>query len=147
MINQIVHSGHKNRIYLIPNPFETSHSFSNKRKRQILFLGRINPIKNIHSLFDILVDIDDVKYIIAGEANLKDEIKYLEFLKNEVIKFGLENKVVFLGKISGKNKFKLISSSKCLVLPSYSENFGNVVLESLSQATPVIASLGTPWEI
>lgn len=30
---------------------------------------------------------------------------------------------------------------------SHSENFGNVIiLESLSQGTPVVASKGTPWE-
>ena len=30
-------------------------------------------------------------------------------------------------------------------MPSFSENFGNVVLESLSFSTPVIASKHTPW--
>jgi glycosyltransferase involved in cell wall biosynthesis len=33
------------------------------------------------------------------------------------------------------------------VLPSESENFGNVITEALSQSTPVIASIGTPWQI
>ena len=28
---------------------------------------------------------------------------------------------------------------------SKSENFGNVIVEALSQGTPVIASKGTPW--
>ena len=32
-------------------------------------------------------------------------------------------------------------------MPSKSENFGNVVLEAISQNTPVIASKNTPWEI
>ncbi|SVC25243.1 uncharacterized protein METZ01_LOCUS278097, partial [marine metagenome] len=32
------------------------------------------------------------------------------------------------------------------VLPSYSENFGNVVLESLSFSTPVISSKYAPWK-
>ena len=32
-------------------------------------------------------------------------------------------------------------------MPSHNENFGNVVVESLSQGTPVIASTGTPWQI
>ena len=34
-----------------------------------------------------------------------------------------------------------------MILPSHSENFGNVVVEALAQKTPVIASKGTPWEI
>ena len=33
-----------------------------------------------------------------------------------------------------------------MILPSKSENFGNVVIESLIEGTPVIASKGTPWE-
>src|SRR5690606_38672252 len=36
---------------------------------------------------------------------------------------------------------------KFLFLPSETENFGNVVIESLNQGTPVVASLNTPWEI
>jgi glycosyltransferase involved in cell wall biosynthesis len=31
-------------------------------------------------------------------------------------------------------------------MPSHTENFGIVVLESLAQGTPVIASRGTPWK-
>jgi len=32
-------------------------------------------------------------------------------------------------------------------MPSITENFGMVVVESMSQGTPVIASTGTPWQI
>ena len=31
------------------------------------------------------------------------------------------------------------------IMPSHTENFGMVVLESLAQSTPVITSKGTPW--
>ena len=52
-----------------------------------------------------------------------------------------------MGPIYGEDKLKILSESFCLVLPSKSENFGNVVLEAISQDTPVIASKNTPWEI
>ena len=40
----------------------------------------------------------------------------------------------------GINKFKILSKFYCLVLP---QNFGNVVLEVISQKTPVITMLNT----
>ena len=52
-----------------------------------------------------------------------------------------------MGPVYGTKKFKIISQSFCLILPSKSENFGNVVLEAMSQKTPVITSENTPWKI
>ena len=49
--------------------------------------------------------------------------------------------------MDGEEKNKVIASNMALVLPSKSENFGNVVLEALAQGTPVIASKNTPWQI
>ena len=50
------------------------------------------------------------------------------------------------GVIRGEFKNALLQQSKCLLLPSYFESFGNVVLEALASGTPVIASIGTPWK-
>jgi glycosyltransferase involved in cell wall biosynthesis len=53
---------------------------------------------------------------------------------------------VFIGHVSGPEKDFLYASSYFTLLLSHSENFGNVVVESLCQGTPVITSKGTPWE-
>jgi glycosyltransferase involved in cell wall biosynthesis len=70
----------------------------------------------------------------------------LAALESEVRLLGLEENVFFAGQVEGEDKLRLIQESICLILPSKSENFGNVVLESLMMGTPVIASKGTPWE-
>ena len=115
-------------------------------------MGRINPIKNI----DILIKAysclssntkSEFSLLIVGEAFLDYEKKYLNKLKLIIEENKLENQVKFLGPIYGEDKLKILSESFCLVLPSKSENFGNVVLEAISQNTPVIASKNTPWEI
>src|SRR3569833_189984 len=54
-----------------------------------------------------------------------------------------ENKVA--GKITwagfrGDEKFSMLHEHDLLVLPSHDENFGNVVIESLSQGTAVLIS-------
>ena len=62
-------------------------------------------------------------------------------------KFNLKHKIQFLGKKEGSEKFQLFASAYFTVMPSITENFGMVVVESMSQETPVIASTGTPWKI
>ena len=53
--------------------------------------------------------------------------------------------VVFTGPVYSAAKAFLYRSAKYFVLPSFSENFGMVVLEALAAGTPVITTTGTPW--
>ena len=71
---------------------------------------------------------------------------YYSSLKEKLKKLDLIDKVVFAGSLSGKEKNKAFAQARYSFLVSYSENFGNVVIEALSQGTPVVASKGTPWE-
>src|SRR5205814_1397365 len=48
--------------------------------------------------------------------------------------------VRFAGPVSGAAKDALLRSAAALVLPSYSENFGNVVLEAMAAGTPVVVT-------
>jgi glycosyltransferase involved in cell wall biosynthesis len=142
------------RIDIIPNYIEMPKLLENEPvKKQLIFLGRINPIKNIDLLieaFSALVqheEFNDYKLLIGGSARLDYELEYQNKLNQLVNALNVKEKVVFLGHISGDEKQKLLAASKALILPSKSENFGNVVLEALSQKTPVVASKNTPWAI
>lgn len=136
---------------LIPNYIELPKKQDRAIEEKIIFLGRINPIKNIHLLIDALnivrKQFPDIKLEILGLARLDYEITYKKALENQIKELGLQNIVHFKGHLDGEDKNKIIASSKALILPSKSENFGNVVLESLAQGTPVIASKNTPWGI
>jgi glycosyltransferase involved in cell wall biosynthesis len=67
---------------------------------------------------------------------------------NKLIDYNkLNKKIIFTGLLRGYKKNKLLAESYFLILPSHTENFGNVVLEALICGTPVIASFGTPWKI
>lgn len=72
--------------------------------------------------------------------------EYESFLREEVERLGLSEKVIFHGFVSGKEKFEALASLDCLFVPSDMENFGMIVPEALMVGTPVMASLGTPWE-
>ena len=140
-------------IRTIPNYIELPIKEEKKiDKNQLLFIGRINPIKNIDVLIRSLSLIKQGgrKYIclsIAGNARLEYEKLYQKDLEKLIKRLNLQENVKFIGHVEKEEKQNLIASSLALILPSKSENFGNVVLEALAQGTPVIASNNTPWEI
>ena len=55
--------------------------------------------------------------------------------------------IFMTGEVRGDLKLALLQHCQCLLLPSYFESFGVVVLESLVSGRPVIASQGTPWGV
>lgn len=128
--------------------------FNDNKKQKVtkqdylLFLGRIHPKKGIENLLRA-ISISETfansgyKLKVAG----KGEVNYESSLKDLVKELNLSNKVEFLGHIEGEEKTELLKAAYFLVFPSYTENFGNVVVEALINETPVIASKGTPWEI
>jgi glycosyltransferase involved in cell wall biosynthesis len=110
-----------------------------KNGMQLLFVGRIHPIKNLELLIDALKEMNSNEAYsvkIAGEG----ETEYVNALKARAS--GLQN-IQWIGEVDGTQKFKLMSESDLLVLLSHSENFGNVVFEALSQGTPVLVSKNT----
>jgi glycosyltransferase involved in cell wall biosynthesis len=47
--------------------------------------------------------------------------------------------------VYGEAKVDLMHAASVFVLPSYSENFGNVIAEALASGCPVMTTTGTPW--
>src|SRR5690606_14618798 len=122
-----------------------------EKRKQFLFIGRIHPIKAIHKLLTALnlsleFKSSAFEFVIAGVPELRHQGYYNDLL-TRIEEFGLQSKVRFVGQVNNKDKEKLYAESFFTFLPSETENFGNVVLESLNQGTPVVASLGTPWDI
>lgn len=115
----------------------------------LLFMGRLHPIKAIDQLLEALSAstlFRQSKYhlLIAGPDSDKT---YARKLRQQVQTLTLSAKVTFVGAVRGHRKEQLYANARLLVLPSHSENFGNVVIESLAQGTPVIASIHTPWQV
>jgi len=138
-------------VFRIPNLIPIKELQIFEQQPHVLFIGRINPIKNLDLLIQAFAAIQsqfpEFTLIIAGEAQRSYEVSYLIELKQLVEKLKLMDKVKFLGSVTGTKKEELMARSYVTVLPSKSENFGNVVLESLAMGTPVIASNGTPWAL
>jgi glycosyltransferase involved in cell wall biosynthesis len=109
----------------------------------VLFLGRLHPIKNLEALLLARPRVHrPIQLVVAGGG----EPSYVEKLR-ELARRNDRLNVHFVGWVSGERKWRLLRFARALVLPSQSENFGNVVLEALAMGTPVVASRGTPWDV
>src|SRR5262249_34137978 len=58
---------------------------------------------------------------------------------------GLNRHVSFHGHANDEEKRRAFIESDVCVVPSFSENFGMVVAESLAHGVPVIVGRGAPW--
>jgi glycosyltransferase involved in cell wall biosynthesis len=99
-----------------------------------LFLSRINQKKGLDRLIRTWKSVPDLSLLIAGN----DEENYLPTLKALAKSEGVTDRLMFLGPVSDEDKWALYENAEMFVLPSYSENFGNVVAEAMAMSCPVV---------
>lgn len=102
----------------------------------VLYLGRINWKKGLDRLLEAMPRVSGARLVIAGN----DDDGYQPSLEGMARHLGVADRVVFTGPVRGADKAALLRDARMLVLPSYSENFGNVVLEAMAAATPVVVT-------
>ncbi len=105
-------------------------------RRFLLFIGRVNWEKGLDRLITALPGVQDCDLIIAGN----DEAGYQGRLEAIARRLGVRERITFVGAVYGVRKSQLLMQASALVLPSYSENFGNVVLEAMAAGCPVIVT-------
>jgi glycosyltransferase involved in cell wall biosynthesis len=114
---------------------------------RILFLGRLHPIKGIEVLLEACRRIVDAEVRFGLSIVGEGDEDYVSGLRAEVVRLGLSSYVTFCGPVDPSGVLDIISQHHVTAIPSHSENFCQVVLESLSVGVPVVASTGTPWQI
>jgi glycosyltransferase involved in cell wall biosynthesis len=80
--------------------------------------------------------VKDCDLIVAGN----DEEGYQRRLEAMARQLGVEDRIAFVGAVDEPRKSELLRQAFALVLPSYSENFGNVVLEAMAEGCPAIVT-------
>jgi len=106
----------------------------------VLFVSTIEPRKNVPNLLrafrQLLDDYNaDVELVLAGEKGwLYEEVFDLTRRLN------LQNRVLFLGRVSTKELVWLYNTARALVAPSIYEGFGLTPLEAMACGTPVLVS-------
>jgi glycosyltransferase involved in cell wall biosynthesis len=103
---------------------------------KLIFFSRIEEKKGLDILLNALALVSVPYHLtIAGSG----EASYIQSLKIIAANNHTGNKISWIGFLN-ENKFELLQQHDLFVLPSYDENFGNAVIESLSVGTPVLIS-------
>lgn len=121
-----------------PADYSTLESgpFAQLPRPYALFLSRISWKKGLDRLIKSWKWVPDLTLIIAGN----DEENYLPQLVALAGSEGVLDRVRFVGEVSDQHKWALYEHATLFILPSYSENFGNVVAEAMAAACPVIVT-------
>lgn len=139
--------GYRQPIAVLPNGVDIPSGISRCRasRRRMFFISRIHPKKNVEMLLRCWSRLEDrfpdwdLAIVGPDKDNFyADEMKLLS-------RSLLCKRVTFTGELKGREKYDFMAASECEVLPTFSENFGMVVAESLACGTPVICSRGAPW--
>jgi D-inositol-3-phosphate glycosyltransferase len=122
------------RVLTIPHgvdakQFTPSHNGHNN----VLFVGRIDPIKGIHLLIEAmrLVKQDMTLTVVGGAA--KDACN-----SDGMAAYAAGLPIDFVGSVRHEQLKEYYRRSAILVVPSYYESFGLVGLEAMASARPVV---------
>jgi glycosyltransferase involved in cell wall biosynthesis len=125
--------------FVIPNmldlPLQRITDHTTAPFLKLIFVGRINPVKNLEKIIQVLGSGQPVPchLRIIGDGHPDYVSKLREMTKNNPA-------IEWMGNVDGDEKYRWLANSDVLILPSFTENFGNVVYEALSQGTAVMVS-------
>ncbi len=102
----------------------------------LLVLGRLSWKKGIDRLIAALPQVSGIALVVAGN----DEEGLTPALARQAAELSVADRVLFTGAVEGAEKAALLHAASLLVLPSHSENFGNVVLEAMAVGRAVVVT-------
>ncbi len=104
----------------------------------VLFLGRITIQKGpdyfVETARKVLDHVPNTKFMVAGSGDMFSR------MVNRAAELNMLDKFIFTGFLSGADVHKAFQMADLYVMPSVSEPFGLVALESLKNGTPIIIS-------
>ncbi|MCK9378604.1 MAG: glycosyltransferase family 4 protein [Candidatus Moranbacteria bacterium] len=148
---KIIYSGLDRRFFEIPdiNTKKVLDRYGIKKK-YILFLGTLEPSKNITRLLQSFAKFKEKCLLKNGQTNGKKfryqlvlagkrgwlSKEYLQIAKD----LGISRDIAYTGYVIGDELVPLFSGAEFFVMPSLYEGFGMTILEAFATGTPAIVS-------
>ena len=139
------------RFYPIPKDEAKDYIGVPCHDRMLLFVGRIEPLKGIDTLFEavgilhgegVLNEHPFCLAVIGGDPQVSQEQMTTEMERLQSLRksLGILDLITFLGKRDQDTLQYYYSAAEVVVVPSHYESFGLVALEAMACGTPVVAS-------
>jgi len=137
------------KVVVLPNGVDASRFRLNRRKcreyvdlrnheKAILFVGRLEPIKNVESLLIAFARIreqfQDLRLLLVGAGTEMSRLKRI------AAQTRIDHCTNFIGEVSPLDVPRYMVAADIFVLPSISEGSPNVILECLAAGLPILAS-------
>lgn len=130
-------------IYHPPLNHEKLHC--NEYSDFVFYASRIDPMKRQRVMVEAArYTKTDVKFVIAGSGSQAE----IQYLKDYIKKYKLEDKVELVGFISEEDKIRYYAECLAVYFGAYDEDYGYITLESFFAKKPVIVhtDAGGPLE-
>jgi glycosyltransferase involved in cell wall biosynthesis len=135
------------RLAVIPNAIDEPLSGNGKiasdveaitsEQPLVLFLGRLSWKKGLDRLLRAFACTQTGTLAIVGT----DDENFAPKLAKLAADLKIANRVRIVPRtVAGSDKERLFAAAQLFVLPSYSENFGNTVLEAMRRGVPVVVT-------
>jgi glycosyltransferase involved in cell wall biosynthesis len=109
-------------------------------RRLVVYFGRINFKKGLDILARAFARVargrEDLHLVLAGP----DSEGYGKKVRAWLAEGGVLEKTTFTGLLQGEDRFAALQQAEVFALPSYTENFGQVVAEAMASSVPVVIS-------
>lgn len=129
----------------IPNPvrsqfFQMLPCANFQESPYFLFVGVLAPLKRPSDLLLAHAELrryfPNLKTVFCGE---KEDVVYTRSMNETIVERGIEG-IHFLGYVSQRRLFDLLSGAVALVLPSAQENAPMIIAEAMAVGIPVVAT-------
>jgi D-inositol-3-phosphate glycosyltransferase len=149
---EVIYPGVNSRVFYPVEDSPVVHEYKqNPDDLLLLYVGRIDPVKGLMSALEAMAGLRQkdasqfgrVKLLIIGGGDRHRDLSRnteVQNLKKYCREKRLQSKVVFLGSVKQTRLKDYYTAADALIVPSFYESFGLVVVEALAAGTPVLVS-------